>query len=185
MSQSFVTIATFSTPNEAVVAQHALVAEGIEAILTDEATVGMLWHLGNAVGGIKLQVPSDVADRAIDVLESAVPVEIGEDDWRTTGHPERAADDDDFEEEPEHEEIPDSDDVALNNDRTQDISRAMLAAVFGLLFCPLHVYALMLLAKVATSSEPLRKGDGWRILIALSLSSVYLIAFAIFMLSGP
>jgi hypothetical protein len=50
------------------VAVGKLESEGIESWLQDETTVGMFWSLGNALGGIKLQVRGQDAMRAQDVL---------------------------------------------------------------------------------------------------------------------
>ena len=62
MPDKLVTVATFSAPMSAHIARNQLEAAGILAFLADEATVGTAWHLGTAVGGIKLQVVDSDAE---------------------------------------------------------------------------------------------------------------------------
>jgi hypothetical protein len=50
MSSELVTVATFTTPVEADMARNALDAEGIACQITDDAILGLLWQLGNALG---------------------------------------------------------------------------------------------------------------------------------------
>ena len=54
MTEELVTIATFQMPTEAHLAKSALEANGMNAFLADELTVGVAWHLSNAFGGVKL-----------------------------------------------------------------------------------------------------------------------------------
>lgn len=65
MSTELVTIATFNTPAEASIVRNQLEAAGIRCFLADEATMNMAWHLGVAVGGVKLQVAKQDAARAL------------------------------------------------------------------------------------------------------------------------
>lgn len=66
------TIATFEFEQEAEDVRGRLEGEGIPAFLDDAHIVGMTWVLGNAVGYIKLRVPSDRAAQAAGLLR----------DWR-------------------------------------------------------------------------------------------------------
>jgi hypothetical protein len=59
MPEKLATVGTFSTPTEANIVRNHLEADGIRAFLADEAIVGMAWHLGTAVGGVKLQDAED------------------------------------------------------------------------------------------------------------------------------
>jgi hypothetical protein len=68
MPEDFVPVAAYGTPLEADLAKNYLEAEGILVLLSDDATVGWFWYLGNAVGGIKLLVPRDQVERAAAVL---------------------------------------------------------------------------------------------------------------------
>jgi len=64
----FVTIATFDTAPKAELAKNALGDAGISATLADGEIVAMEWMLSNAIGGIKLQVAGEDADRAALIL---------------------------------------------------------------------------------------------------------------------
>jgi Putative prokaryotic signal transducing protein len=68
MSEKLITVATFPTPFEAQLAKNRLEAEGIPSYLGDEETAGNLWHLGLALGGVKLLVPDDHLSKAFDLL---------------------------------------------------------------------------------------------------------------------
>jgi hypothetical protein len=63
-----VTIATFENPTEAHAAKHCLEAEGIAAVVTDEAVGNWLSYMGSAIGGIKLQVAETDVARGEEVL---------------------------------------------------------------------------------------------------------------------
>jgi hypothetical protein len=63
-----VTVATFSFPYQAHAAKLKLEAEGISVYLADELTIQMDWLLSNAIGGVKVQVPSTQARRARRIL---------------------------------------------------------------------------------------------------------------------
>jgi len=49
-------------------ARAKLDSEGIPAFVADEHTINMQWLYSNAMGGVRLKVPSSVAERAIDIL---------------------------------------------------------------------------------------------------------------------
>lgn len=68
MSSDWVTVATFSEPVGAHLARTRLEAEGIPCVVRDEYLVRVNWLLSNAVGGVKLAVPSWEAERARDIL---------------------------------------------------------------------------------------------------------------------
>jgi hypothetical protein len=63
-----VTLQTFEFLPEAELAREFLAEEGFTPLLTDAEVVAMNWLLGNAVGYIKLQVPTDQAAEARDSL---------------------------------------------------------------------------------------------------------------------
>lgn len=75
MADDLVPIATFVTPAEAAAARCALEAQGIVSFLKDDNLVGTNWLLGNAVGYVKLVVPSADAQRARALLDTPF------DDW--------------------------------------------------------------------------------------------------------
>jgi len=76
MSKHLVTVERFATPFEANMAKNRLEAEGIPAFLADEQTVGNLWHMGGALGGVKLLVPDDYIQKAMDVLTTPPDEEV-------------------------------------------------------------------------------------------------------------
>lgn len=81
--ESFKTIATFTNPSEHLVIANLLEAEGIRYFLKDENTVQVYNLYSNAIGGVKLQVYKEDADRALEIIESnSIPNEPTE----TTTH---------------------------------------------------------------------------------------------------
>ena len=64
MSNELVTVASFANPIEANLAKNNLEAAGVRTFLANEESVDMLWHLGNAMGWIKVQVAHDDVDVA-------------------------------------------------------------------------------------------------------------------------
>lgn len=63
-----VTVSRYSFPYEAQIAKTRLDVEGIPAFVADEHTINMQWLFSNALGGVKLQVPENFADAALEVL---------------------------------------------------------------------------------------------------------------------
>jgi hypothetical protein len=61
------TVATFSTRAEADLAQDRLKLEGIDAFVFDDMTAGVMPFLAGP-SGIRLQVPTDQAEKAREVL---------------------------------------------------------------------------------------------------------------------
>lgn len=68
--EQLITIKTYTYPHEVYVERGKLESEGIETFLKDEATVQVHNFYSNAVGGVKLQVFADDAERAITILNS-------------------------------------------------------------------------------------------------------------------
>lgn len=64
----FILVASYLDPIEAQIARGLLLAEGIEAHVGDEQIALANWEWRLAVGGTKLRVPADQADRAREVL---------------------------------------------------------------------------------------------------------------------
>ncbi len=65
---SLVTVATFDNLPKAEMARILLNQDGLVAVLTDGNMVATDWLLSNAIGGIKLQVAVEDADRALLIL---------------------------------------------------------------------------------------------------------------------
>jgi hypothetical protein len=68
MDDKLVTVATFSEPIQAHLASAKLAAEGIEYFIIDENIVSMYWLYSQAVGGVKLQVRENDAEKALQTL---------------------------------------------------------------------------------------------------------------------
>jgi hypothetical protein len=66
------TVATFSTRAEADLAQERLANEGVDAFVFDEMTSSLMPYLTSA-SGIRLQVPTDEADKAREILGIDTP----------------------------------------------------------------------------------------------------------------
>jgi len=78
MNANSVIIARYDGMPEAHIAMGRLEAEGIKAWLADEHLVQTDWLYSIAVGGIKLQVAADDAERAIKILETDYSSDIDE-----------------------------------------------------------------------------------------------------------
>lgn len=67
--QELITVKTFWTSYEANIVKSYLESEGIECLLKDELTINADPLLTNAIGGIKLQVPSSQYEKAYHLLD--------------------------------------------------------------------------------------------------------------------
>lgn len=70
MDSNNVIVARFDTMPEAHIAMGRLEVEGIDAWLADEHLVQTDWLYSIAVGGIKLQVRAEHAQRALEILNT-------------------------------------------------------------------------------------------------------------------
>jgi hypothetical protein len=156
MSGKLITVATYWDPIEAGLARGRLEAAGIRSFVADEQMVGTAWYLGNAIGGVKLQVGDSDAEAALDVLSEVDAVDEdfnGDDDSDEPAQP-------------------------LSN-REENADRAYRSAIIGLLFPPLQLYVIWLLIGVyGASDEPLcaskRRAAIWA--AAISIPSTIAIA---------
>ena len=73
MLEELITITKFLSLGEAKLAQGKLVSAGISAFVCDENMHAMNWHMGMALGGIRLQVPDSQVVRALEVLDDFEP----------------------------------------------------------------------------------------------------------------
>jgi hypothetical protein len=69
-----VTVGTFSSPWEAQLALACLQGEGIEAVIADEHFFRLYGALSNALGGVRLQVRPEHAERATELLRDRRPI---------------------------------------------------------------------------------------------------------------
>lgn len=81
MSEELVTVATSYDIVEAEFLRNHLEADGFEVYLADENIVGSYNLLANAVGGIKIRVPSNQARDAFRFVDDLRNAEIVEEDF--------------------------------------------------------------------------------------------------------
>lgn len=68
MISDYKLVESFTMPHEAHLARAKLASEGIPSQILDEYTFTMDWFYANAVGGIKLVVPQNYYEKAIEAL---------------------------------------------------------------------------------------------------------------------
>jgi hypothetical protein len=163
------TVATFDLAAKAEVARNVLEDAGIQAVIADSEIVAMDWLISNAVGGIKVQVREEDAERAAAVLDEQLGSGAGlaaegldEEELArqalAAGKPEEDVEppadvSEEVEELPAPAEEPPSE--APGEDREGYARRLFLAAVFSIIFPPLWFYALYLLLNAAFGPGPL------------------------------
>jgi Putative prokaryotic signal transducing protein len=172
MGSPVATIATFATIAEAELARNVLTAEGIDAVLADAETVGMLWHVGGALGGIKLQVRSDEERRARSILarRTQLPDEPAVDDY---GHKATAL--------KAYRTLPEEEDDLLESPAEATARRAWRSAVIGLFLCPplLSFYSVGLLLQLLWASDRLSDRGRLAVYGALVIDGLALVIGAV------
>lgn len=202
MSDEVVTLATFTTPAEAQLAKSMLEERGIKVMIADEETVGMAWHLGGALGGVKLLVLESQWMQARVAL--AEHQEKLEDDGDDLGGPEDYGDD--SPEEPDEQITARPAAHAVADDDTDEqiaarpmrlgaepgleepepivisegedlAGRAFRASLFGILMVPpiFHLYSAWLLCKLFRWDGELSNASVGKALFALVIDGVMLI----------
>ena len=159
MSRELVTVATFNDPVEAAMARNCLESEGVSAILVDEQTIATDWGLGNAIGGIKLQVSAAQLEKA----EFLLTQRRTEDADETEPIPETAIATHETAEDLRYEE-------EHRAPKNQAVERLFRATVFGLFFWPLQFYALLLLLTLGTLPGTLSPDRRWKLWASVLLS---------------
>lgn len=201
MSDSLVTIATFATPVEAQLARNVLEAEGIAAVVADEETIGMFGYLGNAMGGIKVQVREDdwlkarlalskhlhILDEGEDQPEEGEPEADEGDEEHITEKPLKRVPLQELEqqiaEKPIDVEAPpeegDDDDWPPESEGDALAHRAFKAAVIGVFVCPPFVtlYSMYLLWRLSDYGQ-LEPRSSIKALVALIFNVLVLGAIA-------
>jgi hypothetical protein len=71
--RDMVTVGKFRDLPEALLAKGSLDSAGVQCILLDDNLVRMDWFISNAIGGIKLQVNSEDAAAAMEILKQPIP----------------------------------------------------------------------------------------------------------------
>lgn len=191
MAGNLVTIARFDLAGQAHLAKNALEAAGIRSILADEQTIAMDWLLSNAIGGIKVQVLEEDAERAVAALEESLGGGDKIDDETLAAEAERA--EPEAADEPADSAAPIADAAAAPSEIAAEENRAgtpserddyarrfLLAAFFGLIVPLLWFYAVYLFLNAAfgpgtltsTNRNKLRAGGA---LLALGfITALYL-----------
>jgi len=150
-------VATFALPTEAEMARGLLESNGIEALLRDEGLVGVHPWLSNAIGGVKVVVLAEDAQRAREILgEDAGPASAST-------------------------ALELVDPVELDSSAADVLAaRALNAAGIGLLVFPpvLHLWSAWLLLRVFNSSAPLSPSGCKRALLALTIDLLVFAAVA-------
>jgi hypothetical protein len=77
VSRRLTTVASFDLAAKAELARNALTAASIPAVIADGEIVAMDWLISNAVGGVKVQVWEEDAERAAAVLDEKLGDEAG------------------------------------------------------------------------------------------------------------
>jgi len=191
MTDKLVTLATFGSPVEARIVCNRLEAEGVQAFLAGESSGSTLWHVGTALGGVKLEVAEKDYDRAAKLLEAGQkPVTAG--DWEkepSAGMKPGAVvetyggdvphNNEDYDDEDAYDEEYDDEDAYDHLEpRNEDLRRAFTAAVFGLFIFPLQIYSLWLIWRM--EADTLSAADTRRFYLTLVLNLPVAIYFMIF-----
>lgn len=163
------TIATFADGVEASIAQQTLAAEGIDAYVHGDAMATTMWHLGVALGGVKLQVAAKDEAQALQIIDEARSGSLAN---HGTAEEEEEGDDDDQ-----------IDSATASQDEAT--LRVLKAAIFGLLFPPLTFYAGWLLLQFQHSDEVLSDKNRSRKRVASVLVIIalcwYMFCLAVFL----
>jgi hypothetical protein len=192
MGKRLVTIATFDQAAQARLAKNALDEEGIQSAVNDENLVAMDWLLSNAVGGVKVQVWEEDADRAVAVLERKFG-EHGEGLGAAPVAPEEfaaeaeAAPQDEGEESPPPPEPGESDAIAPPSEREEYARRLVFTSIIGLVLPPVAVYALYLLLNALFGAGELSPRGRLNLSLGIVMTLVGVVWFPFFigMLLSP
>jgi hypothetical protein len=166
-----VCIGSFADRATANIARSVLASEGIPACLGAEETATMLWHVGTALGGIKLYVFADQEAKARALLEAHSAADLDE---RLMDQDDEQAPSDDGDEDEES-----ADQQAYDG----HVRRAWIASVLSVVFCPvvLNVYSLYILFGENLFWYPAPVRPNWRAMAALFINVIVLggVAFVI------
>jgi hypothetical protein len=199
MSRNPIVVATFDNSLKAQIAANHLRGAGITAVVLDSGLADTLWTMHNAIGWVKVSVPEDQADKALQLLEQIEnwPGDSGEPpeaDAATEDEPD-AADlsthkaagydrhyGEDAADDGTDDSSPDTSPSELS-EREQAAERAFRAAVFGTLLPFLQPFATLMLVEVWIWPEPLRGRSRRLAIIATLINGVYVAAAVVFVLA--
>ena len=164
MSRRMTTVASFDLAPQAQLAKNALEAAGIAVVTADSEIVAMDWLISSAVGGVKVQVWEEDAERAAAVLTEKFGDEAGlasedldEDELARQALAEAGDDVEDISEAADEPVPPAPDPEApAPVDREQYAWRAFVVGWYGVLLCPpVAFYAFYLFLNAAFGTGPL------------------------------
>lgn len=176
MQPKMITIATFESAVQAHIARNKLDEAGIVAAISNEAISATAWQLTGAFGGVGLHVRAEDVDKALMILEEKAPIEFGSrpSDMQET---QDEFTEDDFQALPELDEEEDSAIDLSETEADRIARRSFKAAMLGILFPPLQLYSIWLLAlflfepSTASRSSRLQVVGAW--FISLSVLSLF------------
>ncbi len=169
MTQKLVTIARFDIPPKAHMAINALEEAGIRCVIQDEQLVAMDYLLNLAVGGLKVQVWEEDAERAAAILEGMERGDGPADDEEPDGRDEAAISQQ--QDSPAAAEAA-TDELPTDDTRDRYARRAPVAALCGIMIPPVALYAAYLLAMTAFTEGQLSNGRWLGILMAVVLTAI-------------
>lgn len=198
MANRLVTLATFDTIAQAHVAKGELEAIGVRAFLTDEETVGMLWHFANALGGVKIQIAEEDSERAVALLrerfgtESEEPLDGPSLEEQALAMPREDEDDPEPAVAPPEVFAPAVEEPPTP--REENARKLLLVAWLGIIIPPLSFFALYVLLKSMFGAGPLSRqgrinvvaGALWMIpcLLLMSIAVLGLLGYVVYSLLG-
>lgn len=156
MATNLVELARFPTSAEAAIVRAQLECDGIRAELGDEAAASWLWHLGTAIGGVRLLVRREDAEHALDIMgtpnaiDESLDIDFGDDTEDDHPHDDRSG-------------LP------------EDLIRAWRASLIGLVLLPplLNLYSTWLLLR---NGFFIGRCRNWRVLASGAANAMVLAA---------
>jgi hypothetical protein len=179
-----VTLATFQTPNEAGFIRNLLAAEGIHAYLADETTIGMMWYLNTAIGGIKLQIAEADIVRANEILEAhrRIVEDLSDEDLAAEALSTPSDDDTEGEVGDRLPAVGPDDEVL---DPTDDLARrALRASAIGMVCLPVSVYRAWLIGRLICSKFELSDKASWHLWLAFGMTIATIMAWWVIVRGG-
>jgi hypothetical protein len=186
MSRRLVTVAVYDLPPHAHMARQALEAAGIRATVADDQMVGMDWLLSTAVGGVKVQVWEEDAERAAAVLESTFSIptdgEVADESGSENSIGDRSETGEAYE--PTEEDFAADAEPSVEapqppepvEDRSRLARRAFFAAVIGFPLCPFAFYALYLCLNASFGPGPITPRGRFELVVAWALTALGIIS---------
>ncbi len=134
MEDRWETCCTANDLSMANLVRARLESEGFEVLVPDENMGSMAWHLGNAIGGVRVQVPAADLERAVALLDQE-ELEV--------------EDEDELAEDPNESPMPSTDEASEQESGDAIAHRALKAAVVStfLIFVVPYVFSLVLQAR--------------------------------------